>query len=132
MRASCQCGQLSAEITAPTDQIVACHCHACQRRTGSPFGIIAYYPGEAVRLSGTAKEYSREADSGNRFTNGFCADCGTSLRFRSEAKPDAIGIAVGTFADPDFPAPVRSVWESGKHAWVTIPGEIQHFPEGRR
>ena len=132
MLASCQCGHLTARIGTSTDQIVACHCTACQRRSGSPFGVIAYYPKDAIVLSGNATEYSRLSDSGNRFTGGFCPTCGTTLWFRSEAKPDAIGIAVGTLANPDFPAPVRSVWEERKHQWVTIPGEIAHFPQGRK
>ncbi len=44
MHAQCLCGQLSAELPGPIDQVVACHCTACQRRSGSPFGTIAYYP----------------------------------------------------------------------------------------
>jgi hypothetical protein len=38
---------------------------------------------------------------------------------------------VGGFADPKFPAPVRSVWEQTRHAWVELPDAVQHFAQGR-
>jgi len=41
------------------------------------------------------------------------------------------GVAVGAIADPDFPAPVRSVFEQSKHAWVEIGGAgVAHFEQG--
>ena len=54
-RAQCSCGQLSAEITGEPDAVVMCHCVACQRRSGSPFGVAAYDPVERVKLTGIAK-----------------------------------------------------------------------------
>ena len=131
MLASCQCKQLSAEISGTTDQIVVCHCLDCQRRSGSPFGVIAYYSASDIALSGEAREYSRTGESGNRFTQHFCPQCGTTLWCVSEAKPDAVGIPVGTLTDPAYPAPARSVWEQSMHRWVSVPGEIPHFPRGR-
>ncbi|WP_226016708.1 GFA family protein [Novosphingobium sp. FKTRR1] len=131
MRAQCQCGQLSAEVQVATDQIVACHCQACQRRTGAPFGLIAYYATADVTIAGQSVAYTRTADSGRTFTGHFCATCGTTLWFDADLKPDVIGIAVGAFADPTHPAPARSVWEDTMHEWVAIPGPIPHFPKGR-
>jgi hypothetical protein len=37
--------------------VVACHCIDCQRRTGAPFGVGAFYPADAVTISGAPKEY---------------------------------------------------------------------------
>lgn len=42
-----------------------------------------------------------------------------------------IGVAVGAIAYPDFQPPVRSVWEQTMHRWITVPGDVQHFPKGR-
>ena len=131
MRAQCQCGQLTAEVATLTDQVVVCHCQACQRRSGSPFGMVAYYAEADVAIAGQSVEFTRKADSGNSFTGGFCPVCGTTVWFRGDLKPGVIGIPVGTFADPDFCPPVRSVWEQTMHRWVAIPGAIPHFPKGR-
>ena len=45
--------------------------------------------------------------------------------------PAMIGVAVGAIADPDFQAPLRSVWEQTMHKWVKLPDDAQHFPRGR-
>ena len=131
MRAQCQCGQLVAEVSEATDQIVACHCVDCQRRSGSPFGVVAYYSADQIEITGTSSEFARTTDVGNRFTTGFCPNCGTTVWCRGEAKPGVIGIPVGTFADPNFPGPVRSVWEQSMHCWIAMPTNVQHFPRGR-
>lgn len=131
MRAECQCGELAADVAAAADQVVACHCRACQRRSGSPFGVIAYFDAADVTLHGSPREFARAGTSGKPFTASFCPRCGTTLWVRAGGKPDAIGIPVGAFADPGFPAPVRSVWEETQHHWVAIPGAIAHFPRGR-
>jgi hypothetical protein len=44
--ALCCCGSLRAEATSEPALVAACHCIECQRRTGSPFGVSAYFPKE--------------------------------------------------------------------------------------
>jgi len=131
MRAQCQCGQLAADVPGPTPAVVACHCRYCQRRTGSPFGVLAYYPAEQVKIHGEARRFDRAADSGGIFETFFCGECGSSVYAKASKHPAMIGVAVGAIADPGFQPPVRSVWEESMHAWVSIPGEVQHFPQGR-
>ena len=50
--ASCSCGQLSATTTGAPVRISICHCLACQRRTGSVFGMQARFPEAAVTVQG--------------------------------------------------------------------------------
>ena len=59
-----------------------------------------------------------------RITFRFCPTCGTSVYYTADYMPGAIAIAVGSFADPSFPAPTLSVYEHRRHAWVTVPGSI--------
>ena len=131
MKAQCQCGQLEIELPGPSDAIVACHCTACQRRTGAPFGVLAYYPSAQILIRGASTRFTRTADSGDPFDSFFCPACGSTLYARTAKHPDKTGVAIGAIADPDYPAPVRSVWEDMRHNWVMIPGNIPHFPKGR-
>ncbi|WP_028640455.1 GFA family protein [Novosphingobium acidiphilum] len=131
MKAQCQCGQLCVDLPGPTPAVVACHCIACQRRTGSPFGVIAYYPADQVVVSGNATRFERATDTGNSFETFFCPTCGTTVYARTGRHPAMIGVTVGTIADPQFQPPVRSVWEQSMHTWVSIPGAIEHYPQGR-
>ncbi|WP_426958736.1 GFA family protein [Muricoccus radiodurans] len=111
--------------------VVACHCRFCQRRSGSPFGVLAYYPADAVHFFGESTRFARPTATGSVFESFFCPVCGSTVYARTARHPAMIGVAVGAIADPDFPAPVRSVWEESMHHWVAIPGEVQHFPQGR-
>lgn len=132
MRASCQCGSLTAEVSDGAEaMIVLCHCLECQRRSGSPFGEIAYYPSDSVAITGEAREFARPTDEGNEFTSGFCPTCGSTLYARASKYPGITGITVGTVADPQFPPPARSVYERSKHHWIEIPAGMPRHPRGR-
>ncbi len=132
MQASCQCGNLTAEIADHAEPtVVMCHCIDCQRRSGSQFGSIAYYPVEAVAIAGEAREYGRPTDSGNTFTTGFCPACGSTLYARPSRMPEIVGVTVGTFANPAFPQPVRSVYELSRHHWIELSAEMAHHRRGR-
>src|SRR5882757_1316899 len=124
--ARCCCGGLQAETTGEPSFVSACHCQACQRRTGSVFGVGAYFPRTQVRTEGASKLYVRDGQDGRKLRMHFCPDCGTTVYWEADFRPDHVGIAVGAFADPDFPAPVRSVWEENRHAWL----RFEHGPPG--
>ncbi len=131
MKASCQCGQLHVDVPGPTVAVVACHCLACQKRSGSPFGVAAYYPHVQVEVNGISKQFSRPTELGERFDHFFCPDCGTTVFMRGKKNPDMTGIPIGLIDDQHAMQPVRSVWEDRRHAWVEIPTAVQHFSRGR-
>jgi hypothetical protein len=103
--AKCSCGALSVTVTGEPESVVACHCIECQRRTGSVFGIGAYYSEANIAVTGTPKTYTRATDAGFEFVTRFCAVCGTSLFWTSGKNPGRVGVAVGAFEDPSFTPP---------------------------
>ena len=132
MQASCQCGKLTAAVAEGADAMtVMCHCLDCQRRSGSPFGSIAYFPGDAVTISGSPREFTRPTDNGYSFTTGFCPECGSTVYARASRMPEITGVPLGAFADPSFAQPLRSVYEQSKHGWVPLPEGLTHHPRGR-
>jgi hypothetical protein len=38
--------------------------------------------------------------------------------------PGYVAVAIGTFADPNFPEPTISVWADSRHLWVTLPPDM--------
>jgi hypothetical protein len=126
-RAECSCGQLHLTAEGEPIRISMCHCLACQRRTGSVFGAQARFPRDKVRIEGRSTAYVRTGDSGGRATFHFCPECGATVYYQLDQVPDAIAIPIGAFADPAFPAPRVSVYESRRHPWVGIPAQAEHF-----
>jgi hypothetical protein len=121
----CNCGQLRAEVDGDPVRVSVCHCLACQRRTGSAFGFQARWPRDSVRVNGQSREFVRRSDEGGeerRFH--FCPECGATVYYFTD--PEFIAIPVGVLGEPDFPPPSVSVYESRKHAWVTLPDDVRH------
>ena len=129
--AQCCCGALKLEAEGEPLAVVACHCRECQRRTGAPFGVGAYFDRGQIRASGPSRVYERAGQEGRKLRSHFCPNCGTSLYWELELRPDQIGVAVGGFADPGFPAPTRSVWEESRHGWVAFGHDLPHFERQR-
>jgi hypothetical protein len=125
-RASCSCGQLSLNASGDPVRISICHCLDCQRRTGSVFGEQARFPASAVEIDGRSTSWTRTADSGNRITFHFCPICGSTVFYRPEQEAELVAVPVGAFADPAFPDPGVSVYESRRHPWVIVPADLEH------
>ena len=126
--AACSCGQLNATVTEAPIRVSICHCTDCQRRTGSVFATQARFPKDAVKIAGSSTQYIRLDDEGRKkATFHFCPHCSAILYWQLEAEEGMILIPVGAFADPGFPTPTVSVWEEDKHAWVSLPENIEHW-----
>src|SRR6478609_9664758 len=108
---TCACGQLRVSCAGEPLAVAVCHCLECQRRTGSPYGVGAFFARGNVAASGTSRAFRRVADSGFAVVFHFCPDCGSTVYWEPERKPELTGVAVGAFADPAFPAPSQSVFD---------------------
>ena len=127
--ARCSCGALTLALPDRPEMVVACHCLDCQRRTGAPFGVGAFYPVEAVAISGASKAFTRVAASGGNVRSHFCPECGSTVYWQAENLPSMIAVAVGALADPSFPAPALSIFERSRHGWLEIAGAVERFHE---
>jgi len=123
-RATCQCGSLNIETVADPDFVILCNCKACQRRTGAPFGVGAFFKKTDLAVAGTSNTWARNAESGRKLENHFCPTCGTNVYWTLEMRPEHVGVALGTFDGP-LPEPARAIWAEEKHAWVTFPDHWQ-------
>ena len=129
--ASCRCGQLTATVSGEPARVSVCHCLNCQKRSGSAFAAQARWPRDRTGIAGESKTFVKVADSGNKATFHFCPECGSDVYYEIDGKfddkfNDLIAIPIGTFDDPFVLTPAYSVWESRKHPWVEIVGNIEH------
>lgn len=122
-KAHCQCGALQVSASADPDFVVVCNCVACQRRTGSPFGEGAYFKKTDLMVSGDTWKYARKADTGREIVNHFCPNCGSTVFWSLEMRPEHLGVAAGCF-EKELPRPVRVIWAKEKHDWVVFPDDM--------
>jgi hypothetical protein len=123
--ATCSCGQLRVVVEGEPVRVSVCHCRACQKRTGSAFGVQARWHKDRVRTEGETHIWRRVGDEGTTLESRFCPHCGATVWFTHDVTPDLVGVAVGAFGDPTFPAPTRSVYDEYRHSWVELPGAME-------
>jgi hypothetical protein len=102
-------------------RVSICHCLACQQRTGSAFGVQARFPKDQVAIEGEFTEFTRTGDSGGHATFRFCPRCGSTVCWELDGLPGFVAVAVGAFADPNFPAPSVTIYEARRHTWALSP-----------
>ncbi|MEP6199532.1 MAG: GFA family protein [Erythrobacter sp.] len=117
---------MSAIVSGEPVRLSVCHCLACQRRSGGPFGAQARFQPSDVILNGDHQSWTRTADSGNPIEHHFCPICGSTVWYHSRPNWELFAIPIGAFADPEFPAPEFSIYEARKHTWVTIGAKVEH------
>lgn len=127
--AACNCGQLRVTCKGPDpERISLCHCNLCQKQSGSAFAIQARFPKEQVTIEGKSTAwkfpiagaepvtYRNCATTGGTFH--FCPVCGSTVWYTADADDSRIGVKIGAFADPTFPAPKISGFEAYRHPWA--------------
>jgi hypothetical protein len=80
-----------------------------------------------VHVVGRFSDYVRVSDQGDKeLIFHFCPDGGATVFFTGSDAPDVIAVPVGAFADPSFPPPTVSVFESRRHPWLAVPAAIEN------
>jgi hypothetical protein len=125
--AACHCGQLRLEVEGDPFAVSICNCLDCQRRTGSAFGMQSGFKADQVQVTGRYNDYSRistEADKKEHVFH-FCPECGSQVFYTEPDDPDLIVVSTGSFADPSFPPPAESGYDSRRHPWVGLPDSVR-------
>jgi hypothetical protein len=121
--AACHCGQLRLHVEGDPFVVSICHCLDCQRRTGSAFGMQSAFRSGQVEIEGRYSGFSRISEEADRreHTFHFCPDCGSQVFYTEADDGDLVVISVGSFADPTFPPPTESGYNSRRHQWIGLP-----------
>jgi hypothetical protein len=127
--AHCACGALKAKTFGHPELVAACSCEQCQRRTGTFISVCGYWKRDKVKITGPAKPFLREGQSGGGVELFFCPSCGSTLYWLiRDLKPGWVAIAAGMFCEADFPQPSVSVWERSKPGWMSVSADV-HLAE---
>lgn len=128
----CICGAVRFRVKDAPLRTSACHCRFCQRRTGSAFGIGAYFREPDVEmLGGALGAYEHRSDETQRWIRlQFCPRCGTTLTWTLEALPGMRAIAGGCFDDPTWFRIERHAWLRSAHPWVAVPAGVESLERG--
>ena len=119
VRGSCLCGAVRLAFRLPSKWCAHCHCSRCRRQHGA--GYVTWAGFDSDRFSVLAgREQLRWFPSSPGAERGFCANCGSSLLFRSERWPGEIHVALGCLDDPLDRAPQAHAFADTMVEWMGI------------
>lgn len=104
----CLCGAVRYRVNGDPSEVGVCHCTFCKRRTGSAFGVGAYFAKEAVEIAtGALRAYEYCSDeTGHWLRMEFCPECGTTVTWTA-----------------DWLKPQWHVWTRSALRWVILPSD---------
>ena len=130
--ARCCCGGLSLSLQGEPERVIRCHCHYCQRRTGSAFQVSAwFFEDQIVSRTGNPRIFNDTDNNAGVVNYAFCGRCGSTVYWTIRGYPGLYSVAVGCFADGTFPPPNFEHNEKYRHAWVSpleTADRYQEFP----
>lgn len=124
----CICGAIRYQCSAEPMMTANCHCRSCQRASGGAFVTILAVPRDAVKITGEAKYYDVEADSGHTASRGFCPDCGARLFGKPTAMPEMMGINASSLDEPHRFRPGMDIFTERAQPWVCMDPDLPKFP----
>jgi hypothetical protein len=87
----------------------------------------AAFAPEQVNVVGRYATYTRISDEADRKPHDFhfCPECGSNVFYTEPDEPDLVVASVGSFADPTFPPPTESGYDSRRFPWLVVPDTIE-------
>jgi len=117
---ACACGTVRFEISGPFLSAGYCHCHRCQRRTGTAASASAQVAAtDFAIVAGEASIRTWRPEGGA--PKSFCVACGGHVFSGERGGEDTIGVRLGALdADPGI-RPSWRQWTSSAATWEPIP-----------
>ena len=127
----CTCRAVRYRMTSKPLFVHCCHCHWCQRETGSAFAINAMIEADRVVLEqGEPEVVPTPSNSGKGQKITRCRACRIALWSNYAGAGDKVRfVRVGTLDDADRAPPDIHIFTSSKQRWVVLPPSVPAVAE---
>ena len=126
----CACGQLRYRLVECPLIVQACHCHHCQRESGSAFAhnlLIERTALEILRGQPQFVDVPTASGLGQRIAR--CPHCHVALwSDYGVSQPGIAFVRVGTLDTPEAFPPDVHIFVATKQAWLDLPEDVPTFP----
>jgi hypothetical protein len=124
----CACGAVRYRLASRPMFVHCCHCHDCQRQTGTAFALNALIETDRVEiLSGAPVPYAMPTDSGRPHNIYRCPSCQTAVWSEYGGLTKLRFVRVGTLDDPTLLPPDIHIYTRSKLPWVALPEGVPAF-----
>lgn len=125
----CRCGACRYEVALPAlPPVYACHCHICQRASGSAFSLQALVPEAALSVTGPVVVHEITTEDRTSIQR-FCGVCHARLYNTNTRRPGLAVVRAGTLDRSEELECRAHIYTATKHAWVDLPEGIPQWPD---
>ena len=129
LKGSCLCGAVKFEASGEAKRFLHCHCSRCRKASGTGHATNLFLqPGTLKWLAGEDQVRAFKVPEAKRFTNTFCATCGSRLP-RQAAGTDIVLIPAGSLDDEAPIAPQGRIFYGSRASWSCGGDELPVFDE---
>jgi hypothetical protein len=118
----CFCGAVRYRLNGAPLLVYACHCHDCQKRSGSAFTLTTVICAADLEVSGRLEVVRTASRAGREIDQSHCPVCLTRVMSRAVVAPDYASLRTGTFDDAGWAVPIAQLFVEDAVPWAVMPG----------
>lgn len=124
----CRCGEVRYTLAFDAlPPVYACHCHICQRVSGSAFSLQALVAEGALAVTGPI--ITREITTEDRTSlQRFCSTCLARIYNTNTRRPGIAVVRAGTLDRSEELECHAHIYTATKQAWFAIPDGVVSWP----
>jgi hypothetical protein len=125
----CRCGACRYEIALDDlPPVYACHCHICQRASGSAFSVQALVAEDTLSVTGPI--VVREIVTEDRTSvQRFCSDCFARVYNTNSRRPGVAVVRAGTLDRSEELICKAHIYTAYMQDWVVLADDAVQWPE---
>ena len=125
----CRCGAVRYSIGVDAlPPAYACHCHICQRWTGSAFSLQIIVPEDRLTVSGPVETLEIRTED-HVSSQRVCAKCHARLYNTNTRRPGVAVVRAGTLDDSEALECVGHIFTDYRQRWFALPEGVPSWPE---
>lgn len=125
----CRCGAVRYTIAlAALPPVYACHCHQCQRWTGSAFSLQALVPEAALTVTGPVMIYERATED-RVSTQRICGTCHSRIYNTNTRRPGIAVVRAGTLDQSEVLECRAHIFTATRQGWFDIDPSVPSWPD---
>ncbi len=129
LRGGCLCGAVKSEVTGEATRFMHCHCSRCRKATGTGHASNLFMQPAVLKwLSGEEQVRAYKVPEAKRFTNHFCAICGSRVP-RCTPDVDVVMIPCGSLDDEAPIKPQARIFSGSRASWSCAGDGLPTYPE---